>query len=400
MLNSSNSQPGNTKIIALLNVSAPNYELIKKCTFPGCECMNFNSGLEVLLKWEKEQLDIIALISESEIMAPMGISAFDNLRSKKFPNIPFILICRLTNESLIRLCFKKGLADVFKMPLKRTRFETRVNFLITHWHDLQQNIENKKNIVYKTPIGKRIFDIIFSGLALFLLLPSFLIIIIIMKLESRGPVFYYSWRVGAGYQVFKFYKFRSMYVNADKRLKELKHLNQYSATEKTSQEKEINILCDDCAMVGDKCRSPIYSDSYTWCEKQYINTRKALGGAAFFKLKDDPRITRIGKFLRNSSVDELPQLWNVLIGNMSIVGNRPLPLYEAEKLTTDKYAPRFLAPAGLTGLWQVEKRGGKGEMSEEERMMLDNTYAKNHSLKNDLRLILRTIPALFQKENV
>ncbi|MGL6068536.1 MAG: sugar transferase, partial [Sediminibacterium sp.] len=87
------------------------------------------------------------------------------------------------------------------------------------------------------------------------------------------------------------------------------------------------------------------------------------------------------------------------IGDMSIVGNRPLPLYEAEKLTTDKYAMRFMAPAGITGLWQVEKRG-KGEMSEEERLMLDNKYAENHSFINDIKLILRTIPALLQSESV
>ncbi|MFX5477024.1 sugar transferase, partial [Acinetobacter baumannii] len=74
-----------------------------------------------------------------------------------------------------------------------------------------------------------------------------------------------------------------------------------------------------------------------WCEKQYATTKKAKAGAAFFKLKDDPRITKVGKFIRNTSIDELPQLWNVIIGDMSIVGNRPLPLYEAEKLTTDKY---------------------------------------------------------------
>ncbi|MEO7531733.1 MAG: sugar transferase, partial [Sediminibacterium sp.] len=121
--------------------------------------------------------------------------------------------------------------------------------------------------------------------------------------------------------------------------------------------------------------------------------------SAFLKFKDDPRITRAGKFIRNTSIDELPQLWNVIIGDMSIVGNRPLPLYEAEKLTTDKYAPRFMAPAGITGLWQVEKRG-KGEMSEDERLILDNIYAANFNLWYDLKLILKTIPALFQKENV
>ncbi|MCA6447107.1 MAG: sugar transferase, partial [Chitinophagaceae bacterium] len=158
-------------------------------------------------------------------------------------------------------------------------------------------------------------------------------------------------------------------------------------------------ICEECRAAGTQCQFPIYSDKIRWCEKQYATTKKAKAGAAFFKLKDDPRITKVGKFIRNTSIDELPQLWNVIIGDMSIVGNRPLPLYEAEKLTTDKYAMRFMAPAGITGLWQVEKRG-KGEMSEEERLMLDNKYAENHSFINDIKLILRTIPALLQSESV
>jgi lipopolysaccharide/colanic/teichoic acid biosynthesis glycosyltransferase len=192
-----------------------------------------------------------------------------------------------------------------------------------------------------------------------------------------------------------------MYVNADKRLKDLKHLNQYapSSEDSVAKTEEEEYLCDECKAAGTGCQFPIYSDTIQWCEKQYSENRKAKAGSAFFKLKDDPRITKVGKFIRNSSIDELPQLWNVIIGDMSIVGNRPLPLYEAEKLTTDKYAMRFMAPAGITGLWQVEKRG-KGEMSEEERLMLDNKYAENHSFWYDIKLILRTIPALLQKESV
>ena len=211
-------------------------------------------------------------------------------------------------------------------------------------------------------------------------------------------MFYYSLRVGTGYRIFKFYKFRSMYVNADKRLKELQHLNQYN-NEKVTEELPGMELCDECRAVGKKCRNQLHADENIWCEKQYLTSKKQQSGAAFFKLKNDPRITKVGAFIRNTSIDELPQLWNVLKGDMSIVGNRPLPLYEAEKLTTDKYALRFLAPAGITGLWQVEKRG-KGEMSEEERLMLDNVYAEKHSFWYDIKLILKTIPALFQKENV
>jgi lipopolysaccharide/colanic/teichoic acid biosynthesis glycosyltransferase len=135
------------------------------------------------------------------------------------------------------------------------------------------------------------------------------------------------------------------------------------------------------------------------CEQQYIESKKNKAGAAFIKIANDPRITRLGMFLRNTSIDELPQLYNVLRGDMSIVGNRPLPIYEAEKITTDEYAARFIAPAGITGLWQVSKRG-KGNMSESERKALDIEYAQKFSFRKDLYILLKTVPAMFQKENV
>src|ERR1700692_3772200 len=110
-------------------------------------------------------------------------------------------------------------------------------------------------------------------------------------------------------------------------------------------------------------------------ELTHLNQYDAAGrGPVFFKINNDPRITKVGAFLRNTSLDELPQLLNVLLGNMSLVGNRPLPLYEAATLTTDDWAKRFMAPAGITGLWQIKKRG-KEDMSVEERINLDIVYA-------------------------
>jgi lipopolysaccharide/colanic/teichoic acid biosynthesis glycosyltransferase len=156
--------------------------------------------------------------------------------------------------------------------------------------------------------------------------------------------------IGTGYKIFDFYKFRSMRTGADAELESLKHQNQYE-------------------------------------------------GSSFFKFENDPRITKLGTFLRKSSIDELPQLINVIKGDMSLVGNRPLPLYEAEQLTTNEWSMRFLGPAGLTGLWQISKRGKKN-MSEKERKQLDNFYAKNYSLWLDVKIILKTIPALLQREKV
>jgi lipopolysaccharide/colanic/teichoic acid biosynthesis glycosyltransferase len=248
-------------------------------------------------------------------------------------------------------------------------------------------------------VGKRIFDVLFASLALICLSPLFLVVALLIKLESKGPVFYYSYRVGRGYRIFKFWKFRSMRPDADQLLASMKGLNQYQAA--ADQEAAyISPLCPKCRTQGQSCRQQLIdSKGEVICESQHQLAKKLEAESAFVKIANDPRVTRIGQFIRNTSIDELPQLFNVLRGDMSIVGNRPLPLYEAEKITTDEFAARFMAPAGITGLWQVSKRGNKS-MSAEERKMLDVEYAKSYSLMKDLEIVCKTIPALFQKENV
>lgn len=389
------------ELIALIGCDKHVTETIQKSDLGGRTIRQYAHALELFTNLENSQENLVAIISQSEVLGPAGIALLEIIRNKKNIQVPFFLISQQLSESTAKLALKSGISDVFKLPIKSENVSLRVSLLIEKWDALKNTSKVEDFHKYKTPFIKRVFDICFAGTALLLLSPFLLIICILLKLESKGPMFYYALRVGSGYRTFKFYKFRSMFVNADQRLKELKHLNQYApAADQSTDEKEPdNYLCDECKAAGTQCQFPIYSDTIRWCEKQYADTKKSKAGSAFFKLKDDPRITKVGKFIRNTSIDELPQLWNVIIGDMSIVGNRPLPLYEAEKLTTDKYAMRFMAPAGITGLWQVEKRG-KGEMSEEERLMLDNKYAENHSFLNDIKLILRTIPALFQSETV
>ncbi|MBE7175042.1 MAG: sugar transferase [Mucilaginibacter polytrichastri] len=238
---------------------------------------------------------------------------------------------------------------------ERLQFLIKAKLIKPSLVDLSEQV----NVTYKMPLSKRVFDVVFSSLALFFLSPVLLLIAIVIRLESRGSVIYKSKRVGTGYKIFDFYKFRSMRADAELQLVQLSAANNQYAGK-----------ADD-------------------------------GGAktAFVKIKNDPRVTTVGNFLRNTSLDEIPQLFNVLIGDMSLVGNRPLPLYEAEQLTSNEWSHRFLGPAGLTGLWQISRRG-KEDMSERERKKLDNFYASKYSFWLDIKILVGTFPALIQKEKV
>ena len=178
----------------------------------------------------------------------------------------------------------------------------------------------------------------------------------------------------------------------------MKHLNQYE--EETPAEDDLmKSVCPDCERLGTPCSPILYINDREVCENHYLRLKREKLGKTFFKIKNDPRVTRVGRFIRKTSIDELPQLFNVLRGEMSVVGNRPIPLYEAELLTSDDWTERFLAPAGITGLWQVTKRG-KSDMSNEERKELDNTYARNFNFWYDMKILFKTVTALMQTEDV
>ena len=280
-----------------------------------------------------------------------------------FSTIPFILDSESLCDIEMDLYKKHMLADdIIQIDaaeqnalLSKVRFLNKVKSKAI---DLKSSLKGDESLVPPVNIHillKRGFDILVSMTALSLLSPFFIMIAISIRLESKGSIFYISKRAGRGYRIFDFFKFRTMYTGADQQINELSHLNQYTGTQPE--------------------------------------------GPSFFKISNDPRITKVGAFLRNSSLDELPQLLNVLLGDMSLVGNRPLPLYEAATLTTDQNAKRFLAPAGITGLWQIKKRG-RDDMSIEERINLDIDYANKYNFMYDLWIMANTPSALIQKSSV
>lgn len=192
---------------------------------------------------------------------------------------------------------------------------------------------------------KRIFDLFFSLTVLFLAFPFFLILALAVRLTSKGRIIYAQERIGRGGKTFKCYKFRTMHPDAEERLKDL-------LSENTGFRQEWEL---------------------------------------YHKLKNDPRITSIGVFLRKTSLDELPQFWNVLKGDLSVVGPRPVVKAELEKHLNDKATKILSIRPGLTGPWQVS---GRSDTSYQRRIEIDEYYVDNQNFLWDLLLVAKTIPAM------
>jgi lipopolysaccharide/colanic/teichoic acid biosynthesis glycosyltransferase len=367
------------------------------------------NGLEALNILNSNK-DIKVIVSTYNLPGNNGIFLYDQIKQDpNLVNIPFILVSEEFNSQTYKDAFNKGINDYFvststqaEQIIKRSKSLHRQKL-----NNAEINEVVKHKYSFRIPLSKRIFDIVFASLALLMLSPLLLIIMLAIRLESKGKVYYIAKRVGR--KTFDFYKLRSMRIGSDKLLAKLaKEKNQYNLEKTVIPDTETND-CPRCSSLPEAefCSQVLHEGMDKICD-YWHNVKKqeaAKNKSTFVKILDDPRITKVGKFIRNTSIDELPQLINVLIGDMSIVGNRPLPVYEAELLTGDDLSKRFLAPPGITGLWQVELRGKGGIMSEEERMRLDIEYADqfkgdNYSLWYDIKLILRTIPALLQSDTV
>lgn len=203
-------------------------------------------------------------------------------------------------------------------------------------------IYRRKSAVYK--LIKRLMDVLLSAAALVILSPVFLITAVAIKCEDNGPVFFAQQRAGKDMKPFRMYKFRSMYVNADEKLSEMMKDNEQT-------------------------------------------------GHAF-KIKNDPRITKTGKVIRRFSIDELPQLINIIKGDMSIVGPRPILTFQMEECSQYE-KQRLVVQPGLTCYWQI---GGRANIKWEEWVELDLDYIEDMSLWTDIKMIVKTVPAVFDSD--
>ncbi len=234
-------------------------------------------------------------------------------------------------ESLLDRTKDADLDQLVKELASRSRGHTRRSLRLKAW----------RLTVFGAYAAKRIMDIVISALGMLILSPLFLLIALAVKLSSPGPVFFKQVRVGRYGRHFMFYKFRSMRLNAD-------------------------------------------------AEKAGLMARNESRDGVIFKMKDDPRITKVGRFLRRTSLDELPQLWNVFIGDMSLVGPRPPVPSEVEKYTLEDRKRLDVIP-GITCLWQIK---GRSEIPFHEQVRLDKEYILTPGIWKDFVILLKTIPAI------
>ncbi len=301
---------------------------------------------------DPELRDSKAVICDADLLSREGFLFVHNLRrDPELCNVPVIAIDR-TGRQHGPTFLRNGVDDCYRAPISWRILRTRISQIREYRLLLPDSCEPvAPEDVFAIPPGKRIFDIAFAIAAITFFALPMLLIAAAIKLTSPGAVIYRSKRIGTGYEEFDFLKFRSMIPGADKQVDQLMAQNQYGKN------------------------------------------------GVFLKVKNDPRVTWIGRIIRNTSLDELPQLFNVLRGDMSIVGNRPLPLREAEQLTSEDWSERFLAPAGITGKWQTSGRG-KDTMDVASRMTLDIEYARSYSAFEDLKILFKTFGAMKQDANV
>ena len=334
-----------------------------------------------------------------------------NFLKKKNKHIYIILLTKELTPENRSVYQKSGINDTLDSNASITELNKKIQFISDRENMLFDDQQPKYRMLrFKIPLWKRVFDVFFAIFALILTSPIFILTAIAIRLESKGPVIFKSKRVGANYTIFNFLKFRSMYQDAEARLKQVAKEagNQYAEMNKKAAQPAMSsldmganmMISDDTDMMIADDEVMLVGDDFVISETDYSKEKKEEIDNAFVKIENDPRVTKVGKFIRKFSIDELPQLINILKGDMSVVGNRPLPLYEAEKLTIDTSIDRFMAPAGLTGLWQVEERGKGGMMSAEERKQLDIKYGQTYNFWLDMKILFRTFFAFVQKENV
>jgi exopolysaccharide biosynthesis polyprenyl glycosylphosphotransferase len=298
-------------------------------------------GVEILGYLDPEERQVAPAVNDAPVLGRLGEIA-QVLQSRVVDEVIVAVPRSLLGDAQViaDVCAEEGvllrfMADVFDLQVSRMSLVNLDEIPLLTFEPVAQ--DERKLIV------KRIFDLTVTLAAMPVLLPILLLVAVAVRLDSPGPILFKQPRVGLRKRVFPMYKFRSMYRDAEQRLKDIEHLNE--------------------------AQGPI------------------------FKIANDPRVTRVGRFIRRTSLDELPQLFNVIRGHMSLVGPRPMSLRDVGLFDQSIQRRRFSVRPGLTCLWQIS---GRSNLPFEKWLALDLAYIDNWSLGLDLKILLKTVPIILR----
>lgn len=314
--------------------------------------VNLSQAIAYLRELQKEECQLRGFLVDVPLHQLHLSNFLQYIAGTPYANLPVLYVSTHLTQAEIREMSSGQLVDDIVHPIRdiftigdRIVFLGKVKAERVMQKQPRSDFATRSQELLRSVV-KRCADILVAALLLFLTAPLMALIAILIKLDSRGPVCHNTYRAGRGYRVFKLYRFRTGKVGAARLVTSLSQLSMFRDH-----------------------------------------------GATFIKACHETGLTHFGKFLRSTSMESLPQLINVLKGDMSLVGNSPLPLNEASTLTSDEFAERFNAPAGITGLWQVSKL--QGEYS--ARLKYDLEYAGARSLALDLKIMLLTPAAVLRK---
>ena len=320
---------------------------------------------------------------------------------KRFPRVYIILITEGLPAEARKTYLQAGVNNTLPPQADETSIHRMTQFLqVRQKHKMQEFSQSHRKMLntFHLPAWKRAFDILFAICALIILSPLLIGTAIAIRLESKGKVIYKSQRVGSNYRIFNFLKFRSMYTNADKRLKELNALNQYKIEEELTDEQP-DIRFDDLTGTSEEEATLLISDDFVISEEDFLKKKAQEKQNTFVKIENDPRVTRVGRFIRKYSIDELPQLFNVLKGDMSLVGPRPERPQFVEKFREEipRYMVKHQVRPGMTGWAQIN--GYRGDTSIKRRIEFDLYYIENWTVGLDIKILILTIFKGFINKN-
>jgi lipopolysaccharide/colanic/teichoic acid biosynthesis glycosyltransferase len=347
---------------------------------------------EAIPKFSSENINPKLIIYDENSVTTIEVAKQKLQENSGTSKVPFIALVNSITLEKKHLLKSSGITDIIKKPLDKDKHELLINSLLKLNLNVKTSCEHKRKIAFrKTTYGKRAIDVSLSSTCLILTSPVFLLVSLLIKIESKGSIITKSKKVGSGYRIFTSYNF-----SCEKKVTKTSLVSNFK-TSSSGLTKEIHQIEKE-AFSNNK-NPLLFGDEKSINESTHLLNNTSLHKTQLFDGCPEITLTKIGSILRKTKIEKLPQLINVFLGDLSIIGNLPLSVNDAEKRTTDEWTERFLAPAGLTNLRKIHKSNSSKNYHQKAHKQMDNEYARTFSTRKDAQLVIKKVIGFFHKDS-